>query len=250
MTQPADPSGPAPRVRPSLATRRPARPAEEGGVAAGSSRPAAAPDERAAGTLRGPRIGGSRASLTERFGAAPPVPGIERLVFADPSSRLIAHLLDLVVLGLIGLVLAGTIGALLGGIVRNTITALDQVDLLALVIVFLLHLLLSAAYLIGSWSRGGRSLGMAILALRVVDEREAEEITLTEAAQRFVLLGIPSVLVVVWWYLPVAIGWLALIGGGILLGLLAATVLRDPVGQGYHDRIAGTVVVKPARRAR
>ena len=170
-------------------------------------------------------------------------------VQADLPPRIVAFLLDLVVIGLIGAVAAGTVGEALGGVLRHSITAANEVDPVAFLVVLVLHLAGSAAYAIVGWSRLERTVGLALLGLRVVDELEAGIVTTGEAARRWVIVGIPATLVTVVAYLPVLIGWVALVGGGLILGLLVVSILRDPLGRGYHDRISGTTVVKASRRA-
>ncbi|MFO1538855.1 MAG: RDD family protein, partial [Chloroflexota bacterium] len=190
------------------------------------------------------------ASLAERLSAAPDVPGVRGLVYADLVARAVAWLLDLVVLALLGALVAGLAGLVTGGVVRDTLTEADAVDIVVLVPVLVLQLLLSALYLIVAWGRFERSIGMALVGLRVLDERDALRLPTGGAVRRWILLGIPSTLCIVWTWVPALIGWILLAGGGILVLLLLVSAIGDPIGQGYHDRIAGSIVVKPARRAR
>lgn len=212
------------------------------------------PEEAAARrTLRGRSVRAGMppaASLAERFSAAPEVPGVRGLVYADLVARIVAWLLDLVVLALLGGLVAAAAALVTGGVVRDTLTEADAVDVVVLVPVLVLHLLLSAAYCIPAWARFERSVGMALVGLRILDERDALRVPIGAAVRRWILLGVPSTLVVVWTWVPALIGWVLLAGGGVLVLFLLVSAIGDPIGQGYHDRIAGTIVVKPARRAR
>ncbi len=215
--------------------------------------PATDPEAGGRRPLRGRSVRGGvppAASLVERFSAAPDVPGVRGLVYADLVARVVAWLLDLVVLALLGALVAGAAALVTGGVVRDTLTEADAVDVIVLVPVLVLHLLLSAAYCIVAWGRYERSLGMALVGLRVLDERDALRLPTGAAVRRWVILGIPSTLIVVWTWVPALIGWILLAGGGLLVLFLLVSAVGDPIGQGYHDRVAGSIVVKPARRAR
>lgn len=248
MSEPQEPTGRDRFPRPSLpGRRRPTGPAADDPAAA----PSPAPPMRRP-TEPAPRPGRATppaASLATRIAATPGFPDVPSLVYADLPPRIVAFLLDLVAIGLIGVVAASTVGALLGGVLRDSITAANEIDPVALVVVLALHLAGSAAYAIVGWSRLERTVGPAIVGLQVVDEAEAGIVTTAEAARRWVIVGIPATLVTVILYLPVLVGWIAAAGGAILLFLLVVSIVRDPVGQGYHDRVAGTVVVKSSRRA-
>ncbi|HKR98689.1 MAG TPA: RDD family protein, partial [Candidatus Dormibacteraeota bacterium] len=83
--------------------------------------------------------------------------------------------------------------------------------------------LVSAVYFIGFWALSGASIGQKLLHLRVVDVRNGARISVGRAALRF-------------------LGYL--INGFVFdLGFMWAG--WDPQKQGWHDKIAGTFVVRP-----
>jgi uncharacterized RDD family membrane protein YckC len=84
--------------------------------------------------------------------------------------------------------------------------------------------ILSIVYFIGMWGYMGQTVGMMPFGLRVVRADNGAKITWTQAILR---------------YIGMIISFLC-----IFIGVI--WVAFDPKKQGWHDKIGGTVVIKPA----
>jgi uncharacterized RDD family membrane protein YckC len=162
---------------------------------------------------------------------AGPAPGV---AYAGFGVRSVAYLIDWLLLGLVSAVVwfgAVVVGvASVGGRFSSTATATtitpDQAAAAMTVAVYLyaglgLAWLITALYFIVMW-HGGGTIGMRVLGLRVACEEDGRPIGFGRATAR---------------YLGYLVDWLAL-----GLGLLWVGV--DDRKQGWHDKIAGTLVVR------
>jgi uncharacterized RDD family membrane protein YckC len=178
--------------------------------------------------------------------------GGSRVVHASVPARVLAFVLDAVLLSALLFVGSLALRALLGPVVAfqqsGSAGARLSVDQGRLIAVAVTNAVLSALYFAGSWIAASATPGQRLLGVRVESARESVRSMLGHAVRRWLLLmG------------PLSLGALAAIGAPVLgpfltLALpawylvLLATTLRSPARQGLHDRWAGTVVV--ARRAR
>ncbi len=152
-----------------------------------------------------------------------PAPGI---VFAPHGARLVAYLVDALIVTGVSIVLIVLVGLVFisgaslrddGESVNVSPEAVVATVLLTLVVVLLILL-----YFPFFWARGGQTPGMAIFGLRVVDDRTGGRIGWGTAGLR--VLGM---------YVASAVFYLGFIW-----------ILVDKRRRGFHDLIAGTVVVK------
>ncbi len=168
-----------------------------------------------------------------------PAPGVS---YAGFWVRLAAYVIDGLILSAIGFVflIAWTVlvFAWLGSTIdlqqyeRATtfeqLTAEQQGALVAFGLAFwlgfLLFWLVSAAYFVVFWSRTGGTPGMLALGLRVAREEDGRPISLGRGVAR---------------YIGYILDWLSLGLGFLWIGV-------DGRKQGWHDKIAGTLVVKRA----
>lgn len=106
----------------------------------------------------------------------------------------------------------------------------------------------SGGYFVGSWVKGGATLGQRLVRIRVRDFGPDGTPTMSAAVVRWLALGVPfsiaagvaaesAVATVVIW--SAAVLWLLVI---------LVTTARSRTGQGIHDRLAGTVVTKANAR--
>lgn len=166
-----------------------------------------------------------------------PAPG---LVYAGVGVRLVAWIIDAVLVGLLsGLAAVGL------GITFLTVPGFHGLDLgslafwrvdygaarLTLVIV---EAAISGAYFVYGWTRWGATLGQRFLNLQVRNDADGALLTTDQALKRWALLTVPL------------IGSLPGLGFFVLLYqlYLAWTTSEDPNKQGFHDRQCGTVVVE------
>jgi uncharacterized RDD family membrane protein YckC len=181
-----------------------------------------------------------------------PTPGPAGWYYADVPNRIIAFLVDGIVLGVIDLLVALVIGGLFGGVlVTNSTTNGQGQDLnyLAWIVVIALNLLINAGYFVLLWSRRRATVGMQVLGLQIGDEADGRSITPNQALIRVVIIGIPLVLLRSSIYAFLGLGLLMPIVGAVWLIALLVTIAQSPTKQGFHDRTAHTIMVKAARRA-
>jgi uncharacterized RDD family membrane protein YckC len=203
--------------------------------------PGVAPQRGAADT--GPSRGLTRGiTSTER------VPGPAGLMLADVPNRIMALIIDVILLSVTGFVLAW----LFGGLVSEP-GALDatggQLDVVAFLIVLLLQLIISVGYFGGFWVLLSTTPGMRLLGLHVGDASDGLPLAKRQALVRWLLLGLPSLLVSLALYVPSSVA-VVLAGFGLAwLLLLLYTMAQSPTKQGLHDRWAHSIVVRARRRA-
>jgi uncharacterized RDD family membrane protein YckC len=144
--------------------------------------------------------------------------------------RFVARLLDSLILGIPFSVLFALIGGLAVASVSTTVDANGKINTVAaggagglLILLYLALLVVSVLYFVVLWSRGG-TIGQRLLKLRVVDATTGANISMGKAFLRYVgliIAAIPCYLGLFW-------------------------VIWDPRKQGWHDKIAGTVVTHTA----
>jgi uncharacterized RDD family membrane protein YckC len=142
-----------------------------------------------------------------------PAPGI---AYAGFWIRTIAFVVDLVLV----LIVASIVGAGIG-LVGLTVVG----EAVALSIAAALAALASIVYFVGGWVGWGRTAGMAVTDLHLVRAADGGPVFLGRAMLRYATLPLSFLI--------------------LFLGVLF--VAFDPQKQGWHDRIAGTFVVRPVR---
>jgi len=173
--------------------------------------------------------------------AAGPAAGI---AYADLGIRIGAYIIDVVILVLVGVVVNALLVAILIGSIFVAGTAAAIIGGL---IILAINVALGAIYFIYTWTTMKASPGQRMLGLMTVNESDGSALTQNQAITRYLVM-----------FAPGYIGALAsnIVGGivGLLLSLaglgwtiyLIYTTANDPKRQGYHDKMAKSVVVKPA----
>jgi uncharacterized RDD family membrane protein YckC len=156
----------------------------------------------------------------------------EGLVIAGVFSRVVAFVIDSLIIGCITLAIGLAVGVYREG---STQTLALGVGLVGVAI--------DGLYFVALWTSGWRAtLGMRLIGIRVLQAADAGVLPLEAAAVRWLALtGIVQLLAI----LPVAGGVFGLIALVWVIVLLATTA-TDRLRQGLHDRWAGSVVVQPA----
>lgn len=158
--------------------------------------------------------------------SAGPAPGIE---FAGHGGRLVSYLIDGVIVSiLIGVFTVLTFVIVGGSFDFDPVTgyvdpdSVDGATLLGLVLLWIIGFIVSILYWPFFWARGGQTPGMRPFGLRVVRDRDGGRIGWGTALLR--LLGL---------YVASAVFYLGFIW-----------IFIDKRRRGWHDLIAGTVVIK------
>src|SRR5688572_6754506 len=218
--------------------------------------PPPAPDTPTAATPPGPDAGAAEPPTTDLWPpttpatpAAPaagavagwtapdaglPAAPVEGFVIAGIGSRLVAWLLDGLIVGLIA-VLVGTLLIVVSGLT----TAGDAILVSTALSVVILAI--DFVYLVGFWTGPRRATpGMRLLALEIVDATSGAALTVRAAVIRWLAFGAFLSLLAA---LPV----IGEISSWVLIGwsvFLLMTTAMSPVNQGIHDRWAGSAVMR------
>jgi uncharacterized RDD family membrane protein YckC len=184
-----------------------------------------------------------------------PVPGPAGLTFADVPDRVIAFVLDVIVLSVVGLLLALVIGGAFGGLVSGAQTAGgsleeggDALNTGALLVVGIAALAVSFAYFAWSWVVLRATPGMMMLGLQIGDQADGRSISWDQALVRWLVLGVAATLTTFVVFVPDILGLVVSVAAVAWLLALLATAARSPTKQGLHDHVARTVLVKAGRR--
>ncbi len=218
----------------------------DAGPASGAAPGAPVPTPPAASGSTGPAPG-----WTQTLTSTSAEPGPAGFYFADVPNRIIAHIIDLILLALVGFILALALGGLFGGL--TTSASLDSaggdLNTGAFVAVSLAQLAVSFAYFAYFWTASRATSGMKLLGLQIGDETDGHSIDWNQATIRWLILGIPSILSTFASYVSNDLGLILSVVGLAWLIILLYSVAKSPTKQGLHDRYARTIVVKARRRA-
>lgn len=186
-------------------------------------------------------------SWTSNITAQGTIAGPGGVSLADIPNRIIAIVIDFIILGLIGFV----VSAVLGGIFVETRTenvlgipiTVTGPSMIAQLLTAAVLVAISAAYFIYMWTRmNGATVGMQVLKLQVRDAASGGQVTQDQAIRRWLFLGGPQALGFL--YVLPAIGILVSLAVlGYYIYLLVTTA-QDPQRRGLHDKQANTVVAK------
>ena len=185
--------------------------------------------------------------------AAVGAPGREGFVIAGMGARVVAYLLDSLLVSIVPILLslfvvdwtelvrqAGEAASAPGAATSASFTMAVTPQL---VLVTLIGLAIEYIYFVGFWTSGGRGTpGMRGLKMQVVDVATGETMSLTAATKRFIALGAPLTLLSL-------VPALQSVGGVAEFALalfLFFTAITNPLRQGLHDKWANTLVIRHA----
>ena len=176
-------------------------------------------------------------------------PGRAR-AFADAPGRLVAYLVDAVFLSCLSFVGAVVISLLFGPAVTIDLGGDPQVVVdrgLALANAAL-GTVISVVYFVGCWRAFGGSLGQRLLRLRIEGSGTAERVPVKRWLIRWAFIGLP--IAIEGFLTPFVAGSvivLVVLAGVIWYAFLTASIARSATKQGWHDRVARTVVIRMVR---
>ncbi len=185
-----------------------------------------------------------------------PVAGPAGLYYADVPNRIIAQVIDAIIVGIVSIIVFVVLASIIGSPTSVTTVAdpnsilgvrfETHTNIVPLLINTLVAAALSAGYYIYTWTAMRGTIGQRLLGMQVGNATDGATITMEQAARRWLAVGGAFTLAQALNPLP---------GLGILIGLaslvwviaLLVTTAQSPTKQGLHDRFANTVVVKAAR---
>jgi uncharacterized RDD family membrane protein YckC len=183
--------------------------------------------------------------------AAPPPPraqaGPAGFVYADVPNRVLAYIIDIIVLAVIyvvvGIVLAAIGIAATGGTGANATT-----NWIGSIILTLIALAISGAYFVYSWTNRRATIGMRALGLQIGNAPDGATITRDQAIRRWLALGAIFSIAQILTPVPL-LGALVGLASLAWVIFLLYTTAKSPTKQGWHDVFANTMIVKAARSA-
>jgi uncharacterized RDD family membrane protein YckC len=188
------------------------------------------------------------AAPTPTVAAPPPSAGAgASMVYADVPNRIIAYIIDIIVLVILNVVV-GLILAAIGLAATSGSGSNLSTNWIGSIIFALVGLAISGAYFIYSWTNRRATLGMQALGLQIGTFPGGATITMDQAIRRWLALGAIFSIAQVLNPIPLL---------GLLLGLAALawvifllyTTWNSPTKQGWHDVFAQTAIVKATRAA-
>ena len=164
--------------------------------------------------------------------------------------RLVAFLLDGVVLLMAGFALLTLITVFIGPTVRlepeSAASPVSEVRTWRVILNAVLLAALSGVYFVISWSRFGWTPGQRLFRLAVLEAPRAAGMTPRRAALRWLLLGAPLGLASALTVSAPLLFLAVLVVSFTWFSVLVVTTLRSRTGRGLHDRLAGTMVIRRA----
>ena len=201
------------------------------------------PAQPAGGNWQQAPTPGAAPTLAQQAGAWKPAevaPGpTAGIAYADLPIRIGAYLIDGVILG-IGIVIVYTILA--------SVLLFGGAGLLVFALIAgLISLAASAVYFVYTWTTMKASPGQRMLGLMTVNEADGSALTQNQAITRWAVLSGPWIIGFVFnqVYSYSIFGLLVSLAGLGWTVYLLYTTANDPKRQGFHDKYAKTVVVKP-----
>ena len=178
------------------------------------------------------------------------MPGPAGFTLADIPNRIIALVLDVILLAVVGLVLALVLGGLFGGLTGDASSAGGSVqgaggdlNVAAFLVVAIAQLAVSFGYFAYGWVMLRGTAGMKMLGLRIGDQDDGHAMSWDQALLRWLLLGIPATFATFAVTIPSLVGLLFGLIGFLWLVVLLVTMAQSPSKQGSQDRRARTIVV-------
>ena len=160
------------------------------------------------------------------------------LTFADTTTRVVAFIIDSIIL-FFGITI---IAAILGLVAATTVTDTSVSSRVGGPIGSIVYALLGLAYFVGSWTGGRRAtIGQRVMNIQVGNAFDGRALSLEQAVRRWLGLG-------AWIGILGVVPSLVSLSGLIELlwvVILLITTATSPTKQGLHDRFAHTALVRP-----
>jgi uncharacterized RDD family membrane protein YckC len=198
----------------------------------------------------------SMPAWTQQLTSTAPTPGPAGLFYADVPNRIIAYIIDAIIVGVVNLVISIVLFGVLGSPTK-VVSVPDatqflgvrfetQTNFVSYVVFAIVGLAISAGYFIYMWTAMRGTLGMKMLGMQVGNQTDGATITMDQGIRRWLALGGIFALAQTLNGFP-GLGILIALASLIWTIALLVTTAQSPTKQGLHDQFAGTMVVKAAR---
>ncbi len=165
------------------------------------------------------------------------------LVYADVPNRVIAFIIDAIVIAVIMVLVTIVLGAI--GLAAGMFGSSGGTTLGSIVYA-IVSVLIGAGYFIYTWTSMRATVGMRALGMQIGNAADGATLTQDQAIRRYLALAAPGIVGSALSGLPVLGALLGLVSLGWVIYLLYTTA-QSPTKQGFHDVFAGTMVVKAAK---
>jgi uncharacterized RDD family membrane protein YckC len=179
--------------------------------------------------------------------AAPAAALPSTMVYGDLPNRIIAYIIDIIVLAILGIGVAIVLG-IVGISVTTGTGAAVATNFVGTIIVTVVGLAISAAYFLYSWTNQRATIGMKALGLQIGNAPDGATIAMNEAVKRWLALGAAFSIAQLLNPLPF-IGLIISIAAFAWFIFLLYTTWKSPTKQGWHDVFANTMIVKATKAA-
>lgn len=172
------------------------------------------------------------------------VAGPGGMVYSDLPMRIVAYIIDAVILSAAFFFLFTILGSLFLG--SLFVGGFGFGVIIWFVVFVAIYAAMSAIYFIYTWTKMRATIGQRVIGLETVNAADGATLTQAQAIRRYIFLFGPSVLATA---LSI-IGFLGILGSLVSLAVFAYsiyllyTAANSPTRQGFHDTQAGTAVIK------
>jgi uncharacterized RDD family membrane protein YckC len=174
-----------------------------------------------------------------------PVPGAAGFVYGDVLYRVIAIIIDGIILAIINFIVQSILTGIGLAPYSASISGVS-VNVLGLLIYVIIGIAISVGYFVFFWTRQRGTIGMKALGMQVGNAGDGATLTQDQAIRRWLALFGPSTLSSLLIGFSV-IGWIVSLAAFAWVIFLLWTTYSSPTKQGWHDHFANTMVVKAAR---
>jgi uncharacterized RDD family membrane protein YckC len=185
-----------------------------------------------------------------------PVAGPAGLFYADVPNRVIAYIIDIIILAIVNVVIGIVLFAVIGSPTSvdtiqdpNAILGVrfeTHTNIISSLLYAVVGLAVSAGYFIYTWTAMRGTIGMKALGMQVGNAADGATLTRDQAVRRWLALGGIFSLAQTLNQLPL-LGLLIGLASIVYVIFLIVTTAQSPTKQGWHDKFAGTIVAKAAR---
>ena len=197
----------------------------------------------------GPAAPPSMPAWTASLTSTAPTPGPAGLFYADVPNRVIAYIIDAIIVGIVVSIVNAILGgAGLAGATVTPGTLNVTINVVGLIISAIIGAAISAAYFVYTWTSMRATIGMRVLGMQIGNAGDGKTLTMDQAVRRWLAIALPGLLAQVLFVLPLIGLLIGLVAFGWFIYLVYSTA-KSPTKQGFHDVYANTMVVKAGRIA-
>jgi len=167
------------------------------------------------------------------------------LVYGDVPNRIVAYIIDAIVLAIIYFVAAAVL-AIVGISAASVSGLVVTTNWFGSIILTAVALAISGAYFVYCWTVRRATLGMQVLSLQIGTAPGGTTISRDQAIRRWLALGAIFSIAQVLSPLPL-VGFLIGLASLAWVIFLLYTTAKSPTKQGWHDVFANTMIVKVAK---